>query len=56
MKTLTHAWRTDKPPVGQEVEVWLFTKVVAATWDGDKWKTAHGEFTDKIITHWRERV
>jgi hypothetical protein len=57
MKTPTHAWRKDKPPVGHVVEVWYLTAVLLAHWNGQQWRTADGAtFADGIITHWRERA
>ena len=50
-------WRTDKPPVGEMVEVWLSVVVVLAKWTGQHWETVNGgTFMDGLVTHWRERV
>ena len=48
-------WRTDKPPVGHVVEVWLSIAVVLAHWTGTEWRTVDGgRFRDGEVTHWRE--
>lgn len=50
-------WRTDKPPVGQLVEVWLSICIVTAHWTGAEWVTVDGgRFSDGEVTHWRERA
>lgn len=46
------AWRTDLPPVGKVVEVWLINSVILAVWDGAGWRTPEGSPL-AYITHWR---
>ena len=46
------AWRTDAPPVSVVLEVWYYTSVILAVYDGRTWHTTEGApLTD--ITHWR---
>lgn len=47
-------WRTDKPSIGQVVEVWFLSSVILAVWDGSGWKTVEGNRIAPV-THWRQR-
>lgn len=48
------AWRTDTPPVGRVVEVWLLVAVVLARFDGAAWRDEAGRVLAGPVTHWRE--
>lgn len=53
MSVSAQTWRTDAPPVNQQVEVWHSTGCVLATFDGNVWRTSGGSVLWEEITHWR---
>lgn len=48
------AWNYGSPPAGKVVEVWHFTTVMLAMWDGSEWRTVEGDVLHGV-THWRWR-
>lgn len=46
-------WRTDAPPRDTWCEVWFWTQVVTARFDGAFWHDDIGR-TLRDVTHWRE--
>ncbi len=50
-----HPWRTDKPPIGELVEVWFLTEIVIASWTGEVWRSLEWQILYDV-THWRERA
>jgi len=48
-------WRTDKPPVGELVEVWHDSRIIKASHNGQFWQNQSGT-TLLDVTHWRPMV
>ena len=42
------------PTVGRVVEVWLYTRCVAAVWDGDMWQVDGAPVAPVHVLNWRE--